>query len=100
MKANLDHTMLFVTSDNSNRHYIHGFGNGGLKKMQGEGSTFTAVPLVFNDCVVGSFNILSSSTKTGALSKQAIKKMNDIGLRPDLQLVFDERRTKVLSALW
>ena len=70
------------------------------KKIQGEGGTFTAVPMVFNGNIAGSFNILSSPTKTGAFSKQAINKMDDIDLLPALQLLYDEGRSRVLSAFW
>ena len=100
MKANLDHTMLFVGQGDSKKNFIHGFGNGGLEKTQGEGATFTAVPLTFNGRIVGSFNVLSSGAAGGALSKQAISKMDDIGLRPGLQLVYNKSNTGVISVLW
>ena len=47
---------------------LRSVGNGGLRKTQGEGATFTAVPIAFNGRIGGSFNVLSSGTKTGGLS--------------------------------
>ena len=55
LKANVDHTMLFVSLGQDKKNYITGFGNGGLRKTQGEGAKFTAVPITFNGHIAGSF---------------------------------------------
>ena len=99
LKANVDHTMLFVSLGQDKKNYITGFGNGGLRKTQGEGATFTAVPLTFNGHIVGSFNVLSSGTKTGELSVAAKKKMDKINLKPGLQITKNSIRNKPNSVL-
>ena len=91
LKANLDHTMLFVSLGTDNKNFTTGFGNGGLRNTQGEGATFTAVPIAFNGRIGGSFNVLSSGTKTGALSNVAKKRMKMIDLKPGLQITRDRR---------
>ena len=83
--------MLFVHENDAAVNFIHGFGNGGTRKKQGEGATFTAVPITFNGHIAGSFNILSSAAQSGMLSKVATKKMQAIDLKPNLQIVYKSK---------
>ena len=55
--GNTDHSMIFVRLSDSNKMFISGFGNGGLKKLQGDGATFTTVSLDINGVCIGSFDI-------------------------------------------
>ena len=81
--GNTDHTMVFVRLSDSNKLFISGFGNGGLKKLQGDGATFTSVPLDINGVCVGSFDIIMSKANKGKgdrFSPQAEKTISSLGL--------------------
>ena len=82
--GNTDHTMIFVRLTDSNKLFISGFGNGGLKKLQGDGATFTSVPLDINGACVGSFDIIMSKANKGKgdrFSPQAEKTLTSLGLK-------------------
>ena len=96
-RGNTDHTMIFVRLSDSNRLYISGFGNGGVKKLQGEGATFTSVPLDINGVCAGSFDILQSKANKGkgdVFSKQAKKTLDSLGLKSGL-LVFRDNKDRI-----
>ena len=73
--------------------FICGFGNGGLKKLQGDGTTFTTVPLDINGVCAGSFDILMSKANKGKrdrFSKQALNTLEQLGMKPGLSIHRDE----------
>ena len=85
--------MIFVRLSDSNKLYISGFGNGGVKKLQGEGATFTSVPLDINGVCAGSFDILQSKANKGkgdVFSKQAEKTLERLGIGSDLSIHRDD----------
>ena len=91
--GNSDHSMIFVRLADNNKMFITGFGNGGVKKLQGDGARFTTVPLDINGVCAGSFDILISKANKGKgdkFSKQAEKVLDRLGLKPGLRIDRDD----------
>jgi len=83
-----------VRLNDTNNLFIYGFSNDSRRKLQGDGTTFTEVPIDFNGPLVGSFGVVKSQAKSSkfALSKQAIKKFAEVGVDVALTIYRDENR--------
>ena len=90
--SNTDHTMMMVRQKDGNSLFICGFGNGGRRKLQGDGATFTEVPIDFNGSLMGSFGVVQSQAKAinFGLSKQAINKFASLSVDVELKIYRDK----------